>query len=165
MSRIWVLFSKREQCFLAFSQGQSCVFLMVMASEWIIYVASALCQTVWAWSSAQPHTSAQLRAKPFDLGLASSSTACPLFLCHHHKAWLGFCKGNSNLPLNPPFNPETDSQTWPGRSRHADGTTATTQRSTAPFKSKAVVVLSDCASLRRENSQSSHTGLAAVSSP
>lgn len=129
MSRIWVLFSKRDQCFLAFSQGQSCVFLMVMASEWIIYVASALCQTVWAWSSAQPHTSAQLRAKPFDLGLASPSTACPLFLCHHHKAWLGFCKGNSNLPLNPPFNPKTDCQTWPGRSRHADGTTATTQRS------------------------------------
>lgn len=36
-----------------------------------------LCQRVWARSSAQPHTSAQLLSKLFDLALASQSIALP----------------------------------------------------------------------------------------
>lgn len=68
---------------------------------------------------------------------------CPLFLCcYHHKAWLSFCKGNSNLPPIPCSIPNC-LPTWPDCSRHTDRMTATTQHRTTPFKSRAVVVLSD----------------------
>lgn len=77
MSWIIVLFTFNSFLFFTFCHGQSYVLRMGTASEWISYVASVLCQRVWAWSSAQPHTSAQLQAKLFDLGLASRLTALP----------------------------------------------------------------------------------------
>lgn len=56
---------------------------MVIASEWIIYVVSVLCQRVWAQSSAQPHSS--YRPNCLTSAWHRDQLPCPPSLCYQHK--------------------------------------------------------------------------------
>lgn len=99
--------------FFSFCHSQSYVLLMVMARKWIIYVVSALRQRVWAWSSAQPHTSAQLQAKLFDLGLASPSAALPPFPLLPPQGLAEFLRRQFQPIPNPLLQPPTVCQHGP----------------------------------------------------
>lgn len=81
------------------------MLLMVIASEWIIYVVSVLCQRVWAQSSAQPHSS--YRPNCLTSAWHRDQLPCPaLPPSATNTNWRSFCRGNSKLPpIALPLNP------------------------------------------------------------
>lgn len=118
--------------FCFFSMASSFVHLMVIASQWIIYVA----------------------AVPGGLGMNFSSTShqrsapvwhhdrlpYPFVFWYHHKAWLSF-PIRQPTP-NPLLNPQLSANmAWALTTpRHNDGDT---QHKTSPFKSRAIDVASN----------------------
>lgn len=139
---------------------------MVIASEWLIYVVSALCQRVWAQSSAGPHSS--YRPNCLTSAWHHRQLPCPLPLRYQQKlAKLGGM-GESERPPTDPL-PDTHTHSIPNclptrltTRRHDEGDGAAQSE---PFKRSAAVALSDPIALLEERSQGSHTSSVVAAFP